>query len=86
MSRRAFLTSAFAILVIAGALRTVWLTSDPPTTTSVGVPWHDEGAWVHSARNRALWGVWRTDNWNPMFLTPVFTGLEYGAFRLFGVG
>jgi len=86
MTRRVFLAAAAAILIVGAILRTVWLTSDPPTTATVGVVWHDEGAWVHNARNRALWGAWRTDNWNPMFLTPVFTGLEYGAFRMFGVG
>ena len=52
----------------------------------MGIVWHDEGAWVHNARNRAMWGHWRTDNWNPVFVTPVFTGMEYAAFRLFGVG
>ena len=86
MSRRSFLASALVILVVAGLLRTVWLTSDPATTNTVGVVWHDEGPWVHNARNRVLWGVWRTDNWNPMFLAPVFTGLEYAAFTAFGVG
>jgi len=88
MTRRSFLAAVILILVVAAALRTVWLTSDPPNTRTngVGVVWHDEGAWVHNARNEALWGVWRTDNWNPMFLTPVFTILEYGAFRSFGVG
>ena len=24
--------------------------------------------------------------WNPMYIAPVFTGLEYVAFELFGVG
>ena len=74
------------MLAAAGLLRGAWLTADPPTQPPEGIVWHDEGAWVHNARNRALWGVWRTDAWNPMFVTPVFTGLEYGAFRLFGVG
>jgi 4-amino-4-deoxy-L-arabinose transferase-like glycosyltransferase len=86
VSRRSFLALALVILAVAGLLRTVWLTSDQPTTHTVGVVWHDEGPWVHNARNRALWGVWRTDNWNPMFLAPVFTGLEYAAFSAFGVG
>jgi hypothetical protein len=75
-----------ACLGLATALRLVWLTADPPTHATVGIVWHDEGAWVHNARNRALWGTWRTDEWNPMFLTPVFTGLEYAAFELLGVG
>ena len=48
--------------------------------------WHDEGAWVHNARNKALFGSWRLDEWNPLFIAPVFTGLEYLSFELFGVG
>lgn len=73
-------------LLVAAALRGAWLTADPPTQGNVGIVWHDEGAWVHNARNRALWGAWRTDAWNPLFVAPVFTALEYGAFRAFGVG
>jgi 4-amino-4-deoxy-L-arabinose transferase-like glycosyltransferase len=78
--------SVIAVLVLAGALRGVWLNADPPTVTTVGVVWHDEGAWTHNARNQALWGVWRTDAWNPMFIAPVFTALETVAFKTFGVG
>jgi hypothetical protein len=85
MSRSRFLVLAAVILVAAGALRVTWLRADPPNT-SVGIVWHDEGAWVHNARNAALWGTWRTDNWNPVFIAPVFTALEYGAFKVFGVG
>jgi 4-amino-4-deoxy-L-arabinose transferase-like glycosyltransferase len=81
-----FLLLVIAALVAGGLLRTAWLTADPPTHATVGVVWHDEGAWVHNARNRVLWGTWRTDNWNPMFIAPVFTALEFGAFSLWGVG
>jgi len=73
------------ILAAGTALRVAWLRADPPVT-SVGIVWHDEGAWVHNARNRALFDTWRTDNWNPVFVTPVFTALEYAAFEAFGVG
>ena len=88
MSRRAFIAGALGILIVAALVRTVWLTADPPNTATagVGIVWHDEGPWVHNARNRVLWGVWRSDNWNPMFLTPVFTTLEYVAFQALGVG
>jgi 4-amino-4-deoxy-L-arabinose transferase-like glycosyltransferase len=88
MRRPVFIAAIILILLAAAWLRTVWITSDPPTVANgwVGVVWHDEGAWVHNARNRALWGVWRTDNWNPIFLTPVFTGLEYAVFDTLGVG
>jgi hypothetical protein len=88
VTRAKFVSLALLVLALAACLRAVWLTSDAPDVRNhgVGIVWHDEGPWVHNARNRALWGVWRTDDWNPMFLTPVFTGLEYGAFRVFGVG
>jgi 4-amino-4-deoxy-L-arabinose transferase-like glycosyltransferase len=81
------LVAGVLVAIAVGALlRGAWLTADPPTMTPVGIIWHDEGAWVHNARNRALWGTWRTDEWNPMYVAPVFTGLEYAAFRAFGVG
>jgi 4-amino-4-deoxy-L-arabinose transferase-like glycosyltransferase len=83
---RRWVLAAVAVVTLAGVLRGVWLTADPPTITTVGVVWHDEGAWTHNARNRALWGVWRTDAWNPMFLAPVFTAAETAAFEVFGVG
>ena len=85
-ARTRTIAAVLAIAGLAAALRLVWLTADPPSDRPVGIVWHDEGAWVHNARNKALWGNWRTDAWNPVFVTPVFTGLEYAAFRAFGVG
>ena len=32
-------------------------TADPPWQSTVGIVWHDEGAWVHNARNMALFGA-----------------------------
>lgn len=88
MSARAgrSVVATILIVVTAAALRCAWLTADPPTNPPIGIIWHDEGAWVHNARNRVLWGAWRTDEWNPVFVAPVFTGLEYSAFSAFGVG
>ncbi len=83
---RRFTALLFVLFAAGAGLRTLWLQADPPTTDTVGIVWHDEGAWVHNARNRALWGVWRTDEWNPVFIAPVFTALEYASFRAFGVG
>ncbi len=77
---------AVLILATAGVLRGLWLRADPPARDPVGIVWHDEGAWVHNARNRALWGAWRTDEWNPVFIAPVFTAFEYVSFRELGVG
>jgi dolichyl-phosphate-mannose-protein mannosyltransferase len=85
LTRRAFVAGLLAALVVGTVLRTLWLRADPPTS-GVGIVWHDEGAWVHNARNRALWNAWRTDQWNPVFIAPVFTALEYTAFETLGVG
>jgi 4-amino-4-deoxy-L-arabinose transferase-like glycosyltransferase len=82
----ALLGTCLIVFVAAVALRVSWPTADPPTQPPIGIIWHDEGAWVHNARNRVLWGAWRTDQWNPVFVAPVFTALEYVAFRAFGVG
>jgi len=85
MTRRRYLMLALAILILGGTLRSLWLRADPPVG-SPGIVWHDEGAWTHNARNGALFDVWVTDQWNPVFVAPVFTALEYGSFRVFGVG
>lgn len=80
---------AIGLACVAGVallLRLLFPLADPPWHTPVGVVWHDEGAWTHNARNRALFGVWQLDAWNPMFLAPVFTGLEYLSFWLLGTG
>ena len=87
MTKRAFVLAVMLSLCGGGLLRTVWLRADPPVgRDGVDIVWHDEGAWVHNARNRVLWGAWRTDNWNPVFIAPVFTALEYASFEAFGVG
>jgi 4-amino-4-deoxy-L-arabinose transferase-like glycosyltransferase len=80
--------AVIAIAAVAIALRTLFPAADPPWYPSVGIVWHDEGAWVHNARNRALHGSWFVENdaWNPLFIAPVFTVLEYFSFAVFGVG
>lgn len=83
---RRFLGGLFLIVLLAVVLRGVFPTADPPWQAPVGITWHDEGPWVHNARNKALWGAWSTDQWNPMYLSPVFTAFEYAAFESFGVG
>jgi 4-amino-4-deoxy-L-arabinose transferase-like glycosyltransferase len=74
------------IVILAALLRGIFPTADPPWQSTAGIVWHDEGAWVHNARNMALFGAWVQDRWNPMYIAPVFTGLEYVSFALFGVG
>lgn len=86
MSARAFAGWLIAIALLAAVLRGIFPTADPPWVTTVGVVWHDEGAWTHNARNKALFGQWSADAWNPLYIAPVFTGLEYASFATFGVG
>ncbi len=83
---RSFAAGLVAVLAVAALLRGLFPAADPPWNPSVGIVWHDEGAWVHNARNKALFGTWSLDAWNPMYIAPVFTGLEYLAFSQFGVG
>ncbi len=86
LTRRRWLWSMAAILVAGALFRGIFLTADPPWQSTVGITWHDEGPWVHNARNKALFGQWSLDAWNPMYLAPVFTGLEWASFAAFGVG
>jgi 4-amino-4-deoxy-L-arabinose transferase-like glycosyltransferase len=86
MPRRPFIAIFVIVLAVAALLRGLFPTADPPWNPAVGIVWHDEGAWVHNARNKALLGRWSDDKWNPMYIAPVFTGLEYVSFKAFGVG
>ncbi len=86
MTSRRVVAAVAGIALLAVTLRMAFPTADPPWRTTVGVVWHDEGAWVHNARNKALFGEWRLDEWNPVFIAPVFTAFEYASFELFGVG
>ena len=83
---RRFWSALLALLALALLLRTIFPSADPPWRSTVGIVWHDEGAWTHNARNKALFGAWRQDEWNPVYIAPVFTALEYASFELFGVG
>jgi 4-amino-4-deoxy-L-arabinose transferase-like glycosyltransferase len=86
LTRREFVGLFVIVLAIAALLRGLFPAADPPWNPGVGIVWHDEGAWVHNARNKVLFGEWSLDRWNPMFIAPVFTGLEYASFKAFGVG
>ena len=86
MTRAQVAAALFAILALGLLMRTLYPAADPPWRSTVGVVWHDEGAWTHNARNKALFGAWRQDDWNPVYIAPVFTALEYLSFKAFGVG
>src|SRR4029450_6237332 len=86
LSRDSFRSMLLLILGLSAVMRALYPAADPPWNPSVGIVWHDEGPWVHNARNKAMFGQWSTDQWNPVYIAPVFTGLEYVAFRSLGVG
>jgi 4-amino-4-deoxy-L-arabinose transferase-like glycosyltransferase len=46
----------------------------------------DEGFYIHNARNVALYGSARTDEFNNMLLSPWLHYLQVGVFNVFGVG
>jgi len=84
--RRSLLPGLVAIAAVAIVLRVLFPLADPPWLSSIGITWHDEGVWAHNARNRALFGAWILDGWNPLYVSPIFTGLEFLSFTAFGVG
>ena len=86
VSNRTFIVALLSILALGAILRGLFPAADPPWNPTVGIVWHDEGAWVHNARNKALFGAWSLDRWNPVYIAPVFTALEYASFEAFGVG
>jgi len=86
LSRGSFRSTLLLILGLAALMRALYPAADPPWNPSVGIVWHDEGPWVHNARNKVMFGQWSMDQWNPVYIAPVFTGLEYVAFRSLGVG
>lgn len=89
-SRHEFLASWRGLILVLGMallLRLLWLNADPATNlTWSGAPFTDEGLYSHAARNRALFGVWRTDGWDDRLVSPLWSLLAYATFATFGVG
>ena len=73
----------FALLLL---VRILYPTADAPgsLSTSAGA-YLDESSTGHNARNKALYGRWVTDEWNPFIYSPLFTLLQYINFSLLGV-
>jgi hypothetical protein len=77
------------ILALAAALRLQHIRADPPPnlvhlTNSAGI-YFDEAMYAHNARNKALFGAWMTDDWNPLLYNAVLTGIYYLGFKFAGV-
>ena len=71
------------ILAVAAGIRLFQLSADMPLHVSSCA---DEGIYVHNARNKVIFGDWVLDEWNNMYISPVFNYLVYLSFSLFGVG
>src|SRR6266851_5768887 len=83
----AFRIIPILVVILAIALRLIYLRSDP----YLSLDWSagqltDEGFYIHNARNVALFGHARSDEFNNMLLSPWLHYLQVGAFSVFGVG
>ncbi|HXG23059.1 MAG TPA: glycosyltransferase family 39 protein, partial [Chthonomonadales bacterium] len=84
-SRAIFGAVVLCVLLILA--RVVALRSDP----YLRLDWSaglltDEGFYIHNARNVALFGQARLDEFNNMLLSPVLHGVQVAVFQVFGVG
>src|SRR3954469_2424968 len=74
------------ILALAAFVRLTALEADPPPTLSSDFI-SDETWWAHNARNHALFGSWRLDDFNQgLFAAPLHTLFERASFAAGGVG
>jgi len=77
------------LLLVLGALalRASDLRADPPPDLSWSTgPYTDEALNTYSARNMVLYGHWRTDDFFPLVVYPLFNYLTLLVFKLLGVG
>jgi hypothetical protein len=73
------------IFALSLILRLVVLDADPPRPISGG-PSPNEGLYVHNARNKAIEGQWRTDEWNSTVVQPLGSMATAAVFKLAGTG
>lgn len=86
-SRQTDVLWLLAVLLGALLIRLLWLDADAARAlTWSGAPFTDEGLYSHAARNRVLFGRWRTDGWDNRLVSPLFDGIAFIVYALFGVG
>ena len=67
----------FVVLAAALLVRVINAGADPPSSISRDFI-TDEGQWTHNARNAAIYGQWRLDDYNPGFHSAfLYTCLVY---------
>lgn len=76
------------ILIIAGfGLRAADLRADPPPDLSWSfAPYTDESLNTYSARNFALYGRWKIDDFLPFVIYPLVNMLVALIYKIFGIG
>src|SRR5262245_57517523 len=78
---------ACIVITLTIGLRIIALHSDPyPSLDWSAGMLTDEGFYIHNARNVALFGHARTDEFNNMLLSPWLHYLQVGVFTYFGAG
>jgi 4-amino-4-deoxy-L-arabinose transferase-like glycosyltransferase len=74
-------------MLVALGLRASDLRADPPPDLSWSfAPYTDEGLNTYSARNMALYGTWKADDFLPFVIYPLVNALVALVFKLFGIG
>ena len=73
--------------LIIFVLRFIHLSADPPTSLSwSGGYIGDPGSYNFNARNKVIFGKWKVDDWNLMYVSPLPHILTYIVFKISGVG
>jgi len=86
-NRRVYLLGIVVLFLFLFTLRAVHPTADPPSRLSwSGGLFGDEPAYAHNARNKAVFGKWVLDEWNPFLYNPILTLCDYLSFKTFGTG
>jgi len=75
------------VLLLAVNLRLGFLDADPFPFTVFGTTWVDEGVLSQNSRHNALFGDWKLEGnlWNPLYISPTHTILQFLFFEVFGV-
>jgi 4-amino-4-deoxy-L-arabinose transferase-like glycosyltransferase len=80
------------LLLVAVSLRAAFLTADPPLGLCWSKGWWltDEGAYIISARNFALFGEYQFEGkrwpWDVAYYHPIWNWIIYAAYKVAGVG
>jgi 4-amino-4-deoxy-L-arabinose transferase-like glycosyltransferase len=86
-----FIKKTFILILLFSVVfsfRFIHLSADPPKTLDPASIGHmsDPGGYVFNAHNKIVFGSWKIDEWNLMYVTPLTNILTYLIFLIFGVG